>query len=411
MAISKIKSGKFAGLYRVRIQPKDKLTGKVISVKSQVTKTKNYQDAQKLELDMWADFHGQQLVAETKLDQPLADEFQHYVDECQELGKWADSTAYDWQYTAKLVKHYFGRQKIRDIRETDINKFAHNYVRDHKTKVAKHSTVDRQLQNLRCYFGKMERYGLKINPVPKGALSEFFRRSDMTRPDEKYIFSDDEIYQIRHQIYHDLNNKPFNAWGSRLGILIALDTGMRPQEIQALRWNEFLDEEGFKVFEIHDSWNERTHELNLTLKDRMQGDTRKTLPLSDRTLHFLHEYHLKQSKYLKNKQIRNKNNFMLLTLGDIARCTAGYPVAQRSMNDMLKSIVKKLKIDSHGLSISMYTCRHTVASKLGNNPHMSYPWAAARLGHTLEMFMRTYVHPDEDQNKTMLKLVVSDQTH
>lgn len=33
MAISKIKSGKFAGLYRVRIQPKDKLTGKVISVK------------------------------------------------------------------------------------------------------------------------------------------------------------------------------------------------------------------------------------------------------------------------------------------------------------------------------------------------------------------------------------------
>lgn len=45
MAISKIKSGKFAGLYRVRIQPKDKLTGKVISVKSQVTKTKNYQDA------------------------------------------------------------------------------------------------------------------------------------------------------------------------------------------------------------------------------------------------------------------------------------------------------------------------------------------------------------------------------
>ncbi|OTA80195.1 hypothetical protein BHL81_09900 [Limosilactobacillus reuteri] len=143
----------------------------------------------------------------------------------------------------------------------------------------------------------------------------------------------------------------------------------------------------------------------------MQGDTRKTLPLSDRTLHFLHEYHLKQSKYLKNKQIRNKNNFMLLTLGDIARCTAGYPVAQRSMNDMLKSIVTKLKIDSHGLSISMYTCRHTVASKLGNNPHMSYPWAAARLGHTLEMFMRTYVHPDEDQNKTMLKLVVSDQTH
>ncbi|MBF0601524.1 tyrosine-type recombinase/integrase [Limosilactobacillus oris] len=411
MAISKIKSGKFAGLYRVRIQPKDKLTGKVIRVKSQVTKTSDYLEAQKLESKMWSDFHGQQLVVETKLDQPLADEFQRYVDESQDLGKWSSSTAYDWQYTAKLVKHYFGRQKIRDIQEMDVNKFAHQYVREHKTKVAKHSTVDRQLQNLRCFFGKMERYGLKINPVPKGALLEFFRRGDMTRPDEKYIFSDNEICQIRQQIYQDLGNKPFNTWGTRLGILIALDTGMRPQEIQALRWNEFLDEEGFKVFEIHDSWNERTHELNLTLKDRMQGDTRKTLPLSDRTYHFLHEYHHKQSEYLKRKGIRNKNNFVLLTLGDIVRCTAGYPIAQRSLNDMLKSITKKLKIDDHGLGITMYTCRHTVASKLGNNPQMSYPWAAARLGHTLEMFMRTYVHPDEDKNKSMLKLVVSSKTH
>lgn len=411
MAITKINTGKFAGKYRVRIQPKDKLTGKPIKIASQVTSTDNIEEAKKLEDLMWKDFHCRQLIVDTKLDQPLSEEFQRYVSEHEQLGKWAKSTAYDWQYTAKLVKQYFGQQKIRDVREGDINKFAHSYVHDHKTRVAKHSTVDRQLQNLRCFFGKMERYGLKINPVPKNALTEFFRRGDMVRPEEKYIFSNSDISSIKLEIYRELDDKPFTAWGSRLAILVAIDTGMRPQEIQALRWHEYQDEDGFTIFEIHDSWNERSHELNPTLKDRMQGDTRKTLPLSDKTISILNKYQQKQSNYLDRKEIKNKNDFIFLSLGDIARCTAGYPIAQRSMNDMLKLLVKKLEIDSGGKKITMYTCRHTVASKLGNNPKMSYPWAASRLGHTLEMFMRTYVHPDEDMNESMLHLVVSSQTH
>jgi len=37
-------------------------------------------------------------------------------------------------------------------------------------------------------------------------------------------------------------------------------------------------------------------------------------------------------------------------------------------------------IDSESLNISMYTCRHTVATKLGNTPRMSYSWAASCIG-------------------------------
>ena len=55
----------------------------------------------------------------------------------------------------------------------------------------------------------------------------------------------------------------------------------------------------------------------------------------------------------------------------------------------------------------MYTCRHTIATKLGNTPGMSYPWAANRLGHSLKMFMRTYVHVDKDRNEEMLQLVAN----
>lgn len=406
MSIQLIKAGKNKGHYRVRIQPVNHLTGKKVSIPSQVTKTCDHHDAELLENKMWMAYRGQKDLREHKLDQPVATEFHNYVNECRKLGKWSSSTAYDWQYTAKLVKHYFGREKIKDVRESDVSAFAHHYVREHNTKVSKHSTVDRQLQNLRCFFSKMERYGLKVNPVPKGALNEFFRRSDMTRPSKKFVFSDDDIHRIKSEIYDELSTKSFIYWGSRLAILIALDTGMRPQEIQALRWTELVEEDGYIVFQIRDSWNERSHKLNPTLKDRMQGDTRKTLPLSNRTIALLKEYHKKQSPYLIRKGIHNKDDFILLSLTDYARCSAGFPVAQRSMNDMLKGILNTLQINGNGLSITMYTCRHTVATKLGNNPGASYPWVASRLGHTLEMFMRTYVHPDEDKNKTMLKLVV-----
>lgn len=55
----------------------------------------------------------------------------------------------------------------------------------------------------------------------------------------------------------------------------------------------------------------------------------------------------------------------------------------------------------------MYTCRHTVATKLGNTPGMSYPWAANRMGNIVKMFMKTYVHVDEDRNAEMSDLVAN----
>lgn len=48
MAITLIKSGKYAGRYRVRIQPVDKLTGKIIKVPSVVTKSTDRQEAVKI---------------------------------------------------------------------------------------------------------------------------------------------------------------------------------------------------------------------------------------------------------------------------------------------------------------------------------------------------------------------------
>lgn len=52
----------------------------------------------------------------------------------------------------------------------------------------------------------------------------------------------------------------------------------------------------------------------------------------------------------------------------------------------------------------MYSLRHTTATKLASIDGMNYSWAASRLGHTLNEFMRTYVHVDNDLNSQMMKL-------
>lgn len=51
---------------------------------------------------------------------------------------------------------------------------------------------------------------------------------------------------------------------------------------------------------------------------------------------------------------------------------------------MLKQLNMKVGVNNQNLNVSMYTCRHTVATKLGNTQGMSYPWVANRLGHSLK---------------------------
>ncbi|WP_436633956.1 tyrosine-type recombinase/integrase, partial [Lactobacillus acidophilus] len=130
----------------------------------------------------------------------------------------------------------------------------------------------------------------------------------MSLTKEKYVFTSSEIEAIKKEIYKELGVCRVNYWTTRVAILIALDTGMRPQEIQALKWHQIIDDGKFKVFKINDSWSEKEKHLNDHLKSRPRGESRLTLPLSEPLLQLLEKFHHHQLEFLKENKLTNSND-------------------------------------------------------------------------------------------------------
>lgn len=65
-----------------------------------------------------------------------------------------------------------------------------------------------------------------------------------------------------------------------------------------------------------------------------------------------------------------------------------------SKSNFTRNFVKIRKII--GSDIRIHEIRHSVATLMANNPSISYNNAAAFMGHSLNVFMRYYVHPGED---------------
>lgn len=403
MAISRIRTGRKQGKYRVRIQPISEETGKVVSIPSQVATTRL--EATKLERKMWNDYY--QGKYSPKSESEFAKALAQYCEQENNAGRWNKVTYSTWNYTCRLVASYFGTTKLRDVNENKIRAFARNYISTHPNAgVSRHSTIDKQLQHLRSYFSLLQEDGtVVVNPVPKNALRKFFRIDEFSVSSEKYVFSEAEVERIKQNILNSLLKLPTDFWGSRIAVLIALDVGMRPQEIQAVKWSQLVDEGNYKVFNINDAWSEKLDSLNGHLKGRARGASRKTINVSPEVLSMLKIYQVKQNDLLYRRGIINKNDFILLNCRDKRLMKAGFPIGQKSMNDLLKKICKNVGVANGNKQISMYTCRHTVATKLGNTPGMSYPWAASRMGHSLEMFMKTYVHADKNKSQDMMDLM------
>lgn len=399
--ITKVKNGKHVGKWKVRIQPVDKVTGKRISFPVKYADSKK--EAVKLERKLWAEYEDGFNLSDGNAI--FADAFQKYVN--RRAKTISPVTLKAWQESANDFKAYFKQAKISNITTSLVSNYAHDYVNEHKLTVSKSSIIAKRLIHMRNFFKTLEGKTIKENPIPEGALKLFFKQSDFSVPKEWYILSSDELKQIRDLIIKDLNHSSVMNWGSKLAILIESYTGMRVGELQALKFNNVVFEDSVWTFRINNSWSDYTRSFTGALKARPKGYSRLLLPLPQEIVNLVKCYQDKQSAFLDEHKLDNPLDLVFMNLHDYKAVANNQPIKQKSLNAMFKVICKRLDIQSGDKQLSMYSFRHTICTNLANTPGMSYPWAAEKMGHSLQMFMNTYVGVDPDMNKQMNKLWVS----
>lgn len=85
----------------------------------------------------------------------------------------------------------------------------------------------------------------------------------------------------------------------------------------------------------------------------------------------------------------------------IFRTNTGRPISKSNFTRSFVKIRKKTDSD-----IKIHEIRHSIATLMASNPTISYNNAAAFLGHSLNVFMKYYVHPSE-RNFSSCSLAIS----
>lgn len=395
--IKKMTTGRHAGEYQVRIQPVNKLTHKRESWPVQYAKTKRIAKAK--ERKMWTKYQeGFKLADGNSI---FAEQFRKFVDSKKETV--SKVTYRDWDYSARVVEHYFGAAKIKQINTQVISDFARKFVKEHEVRVGKSSAIERRLTHLHCYFQTIVGTTISKNPVPPKPLKVFFRRNEFDVSNNRYIFSNNELKLLKNEIIKDLNSTDVTAWLTKLAIWIDLETGMRPGEIQALRFRNLTNFKSYTTFEIDDSWSDYSKSFNGSLKSRPHGTSRRCLPLSKELVKTIQEFKIRQNKFLNKHNLQNPEDLIFLNIRNYKTSSEARPINQRSMNQMLDKLCKKLNIKTNDKNISLYSFRHTACTKLANSKDISNPWAADRMGNSLWVFCNVYVKSDRDLDNEMVK--------
>lgn len=396
-----MKKGTHAGKWQVRVQPVDPITGKRLSLPVKYVDTKR--EAEQVAKQIKAEYEDGLNLSDGKA--VFAESFQKYVD--QRANSISPVTLKSWQESADSFKQYFKNAKVNQITTPLISQYAHDYVNKHHATVSKSSTIAKRLVHMRNFFKAIEGKSIKENPVPESPLKVFFCQSDFRLSKDWRIFSNDELKRIREYIKQALEHTAVTSWGSKLAILLESYTGMRIGELQAIKFENVVHDNGNWTLKINNAWSDYMDGFTGSLKARPKGYSRTLLPLPEDVIILLQRYRDKQSKFLEDHNIVNDSGLVFLNLHDYKSATLNQPIRQRSINDMMKEICKKLDINANGQRMSLYSFRHTICTHLANVPGMSYTWAADKMGHSLQMFMNTYVGVDPSIDKKMSQLWIS----
>lgn len=315
-------------------------------------------------------------------------------------------TVQSWMTTAKLLPTYFRHQKVGTITTVDVKKFAMQYSNGKSS--GANSSIVKHLVHLKAFFDHAVHEGvIERNPIPTTFRSEWFgvgvRQKIMNR---KYSRAFDEILepteiQAIRNYFRDLVITPQNVdkMTSKIGILIAAFTGVRPAELQYLlpsdiMWNGRLSR---MRFHVHDSWDNHNKIRNGRTKT---GNDRDTLYLPDWASSLVRDYIDTRNYYMTEHEITGIDLPILLSLHQSHSSREYYPIDQNSLNLQFKRIGKQLRIPRFK-RFTLYWLRHTISTELANNANGKFAPAAALMGNSVNVFMEVYVNSQREAEEAL----------
>lgn len=384
--IKKMTGGRHKGYWQVRVQLWTKEGVK--SSPRQYVKTKT--EANKLEVKLKAELiKAKEKGTSNQEDRPFIEVLSEFIEKKKE--SWSIPTYASWCFTLAQVKKYMphNERSVKSITFTDISDFARAYKSDRHLEVIKDGVLNRRLQHLRTFFRAMR---INPSPVPASPLKAIFNISERTVSKKRQtILTDSEVKQLKDRIFEDLKTLPVKKQASRVFLLVLIDTGMRPEEVQALCWQDLKQEGKKHTFLLSRAWSEKAKSFTLSLKGRMRGETHRTLPLTQETYDFLMRYKKAQKLYMTLAGISSWGDLLFPVMTDYKKASEGIPITQTSPRLLLHDLCNELGFEKR---ITLYTCRHTVASKWANSGKL--PLVADRLGNSVGQLQRTYIHASQD---------------
>lgn len=273
----------------------------------------------------------------------FADFFDQWFERYKEP-KISEVTASHYRIVSKVIHEYFGNTKIKQIHMDNYQDFINQYGKDH---------APMSVRKLNSMIRACVRFAIYDDYL----IKDFTMNVSLTANKDKIVKVDylntSEIKKLVEETKSSIN--PKRRYTSKYMILLAIYTGMRLSEIQALTWND-IDLKN-NTIKINKSWDAN----NLDFKPTKNGSSNRIIKVNHSILELIYR--------LKFGSVSN-----LIFLNQFGRIPSSAAV-----NKTLNSILKKL--DIHRKNFHFHSLRHSHVALLLANGVDIYA-ISKRLGHS-----------------------------
>lgn len=295
-----------------------------------------------------------------------------------------ESTCYDYQsvINSRLIS-FFANKDVAKISINDIKKWK--------------ECIDKKKLNItyknKCYtvLNLILNYGVKNNIIEENPLNKIdcFKK---TQDDKQKIQENEPIRYITYEQFKKLISViDDDFWCTFFNLLYF--TGIRIGELQALKWNDI-------------NFENNTISINKTLTTKTTGAKWKltsTKNLKNRMIDIDSNLSEKLIQFLEQQKKKENFNYNWFVMGN------DQPLKENKINHNKEKYFKKANIKE----ITNHEFRHSHVSLLINeylkndetDTAKFFIMASKRMGHTIEVMTKTYLHLFPDIQKPIVKLL------